>query len=197
VSQHRRSQFTSSHHEKLQFKIVSRHILKLSQVMIQIDIVCMSMIFHYTELHLPKCNASGVAFIKWNVNFNFQLPMMFIFLVFSKSGHIKSCSELSSGIYGRVKWLLTDVSEVRTASIIRDETVDNHFTRQYIPEDNSEHHTHRRENLKSHILKVVHTLMICQLKSFVVGWCNFCIHLRSLNILPSPYSEAPSKEIVI
>jgi len=27
--------------------------------------------------------------------------------------------------------------------------VDNHFTRQYIPEDSSEHHTRRRENLKS------------------------------------------------
>jgi hypothetical protein len=25
-------------------------------------------------------------------------------------------------------------------------SVDNHFTRQYIPEDNSEHHTRRREN---------------------------------------------------
>jgi hypothetical protein len=30
---------------------------------------------------------------------------------------------------------------------------DNHFTRQYIPEDNSEHHTRRRENLKSHNVK--------------------------------------------
>jgi len=30
------------------------------------------------------------------------------------------------------------------------ETSVNYFTRQYIPEDNSEHHTHRRENLKSH-----------------------------------------------
>jgi hypothetical protein len=30
-------------------------------------------------------------------------------------------------------------------------SVDNHFTWQYIPEDNSEHHTCRRENLKSHI----------------------------------------------
>jgi predicted aspartyl protease len=29
-------------------------------------------------------------------------------------------------------------------------SVDNHFTRQYIPEDNSEHHTRRRENVKSH-----------------------------------------------
>jgi hypothetical protein len=29
--------------------------------------------------------------------------------------------------------------------------VNNHFTRQYIPEDNSEHHTRHRENLKSHM----------------------------------------------
>jgi hypothetical protein len=27
---------------------------------------------------------------------------------------------------------------------------DNHFTQQYNPEDSSEHHTRRRENLKSH-----------------------------------------------
>jgi hypothetical protein len=30
-------------------------------------------------------------------------------------------------------------------------SVDNYFTRQCIPQDNSEHHTRRRENLKSHI----------------------------------------------
>jgi hypothetical protein len=29
-------------------------------------------------------------------------------------------------------------------------SVDNHFTLQYIQEDNSEHHTRRRENFKSH-----------------------------------------------
>jgi len=29
-------------------------------------------------------------------------------------------------------------------------SVDNHFTRQYNPEDSSEHHTRRRENLKSY-----------------------------------------------
>jgi hypothetical protein len=28
-------------------------------------------------------------------------------------------------------------------------SVDNHFTRQYIPEDNSERHAFRRENFKS------------------------------------------------
>jgi hypothetical protein len=31
-------------------------------------------------------------------------------------------------------------------------SVDNHFTRQCIPEDNSEHYTRRRENLMSHII---------------------------------------------
>jgi len=31
-------------------------------------------------------------------------------------------------------------------------SVDNYFTRQYIPEDKSELHTRRRENLKSHSL---------------------------------------------
>jgi hypothetical protein len=34
-----------------------------------------------------------------------------------------------------------------------EKSVDNYFTRQYTPEDKSELHTHRRENLKSHILK--------------------------------------------
>jgi hypothetical protein len=33
--------------------------------------------------------------------------------------------------------------------------VDNNFTRQYIPEDNSEHHTYRYENLKSHIFSLI------------------------------------------
>jgi hypothetical protein len=37
---------------------------------------------------------------------------------------------------------------VRTSEM----SVDNHFTRQYNPEDSSEHHTRRRENLKSHKL---------------------------------------------
>jgi hypothetical protein len=33
-------------------------------------------------------------------------------------------------------------------------SVDNYFTRQYIPEDNSEIHTRRRENLKSHTVSL-------------------------------------------
>jgi hypothetical protein len=41
-------------------------------------------------------------------------------------------------------------------------SVDNYFTRQYIPEDKSELHTRRRENLKSHtaIIKMVYSFLI-------------------------------------
>jgi hypothetical protein len=44
---------------------------------------------------------------------------------------------------------------VRTSETL----VDNHFTRRYIPEDNSEHHTRRCENLKSHITELLHPCM--------------------------------------
>jgi hypothetical protein len=42
--------------------------------------------------------------------------------------------------------------------IASETSVDNHFTRQYIPEDNSELHTRRRENLKSH-KKLFHNIL--------------------------------------
>jgi predicted extracellular nuclease len=68
----------------------------------------------------------------------------------------RTSSELSSGMYCRVKQLSTFVSEVRTASMMEavrtsETSVDNYFTRQYIPEEKSELHTRRRENLKSQI----------------------------------------------
>jgi hypothetical protein len=50
-------------------------------------------------------------------------------------------SELSSGMYCRVKWLSTDVSLMMEAVRTSETSVDNHFTRQYIPEDSSEHRT--------------------------------------------------------
>jgi hypothetical protein len=42
-------------------------------------------------------------------------------------------------------------------------SVNNHFTRQYIPEDNSEHHTRRRENLKSRIERKMFDKMLYEL----------------------------------
>jgi hypothetical protein len=44
-----------------------------------------------------------------------------------------------------------DSSGMMEAVRTSETSVDNHFTRQYNPEDSSEHHTCRRENLKSHI----------------------------------------------
>jgi hypothetical protein len=72
---------------------------------------------------------------------------------------IDRSSDLSSGMYCHVKYLSTDVSEVRAAFIITlmmeaactsETSVDNYFTQQYIPEDTSELHTRRHENVKSH-----------------------------------------------
>jgi hypothetical protein len=64
-------------------------------------------------------------------------------------------------MYCRVKYFSTDVSEVSAmialmmeAACTFETSVDTYFTRQYIPEDKSELHTRRRENLKSHILNV-------------------------------------------
>jgi hypothetical protein len=58
-------------------------------------------------------------------------------------------------------------------------SVDNYFTRQYIQEDNSELHTPRRENLKSHISVAVlsvnvfctrleHNFMICFISQQII-----------------------------
>jgi hypothetical protein len=48
------------------------------------------------------------------------------------------------------RYVLPPSSGMNKPSDRRFESVDNHFTRQYNPEDSSEHHTRRRENLKSH-----------------------------------------------
>jgi hypothetical protein len=45
-------------------------------------------------------------------------------------------------------------------------SVDNYFTQQYIPEDNSELHTRRRENLKSHLLLLFFYYWACLLETW-------------------------------
>jgi hypothetical protein len=51
----------------------------------------MSMIFHYKRTSLSP-RSSGVVSTKQNENFNLQLPAMFAFLLFHKSGLVKSYS---------------------------------------------------------------------------------------------------------
>jgi hypothetical protein len=41
-------------------------------------------------------------------------------------------------------------------------SVDNYFTRQYIPEDNSELHTRWRENMKSHNIYICHSSLMME-----------------------------------
>jgi hypothetical protein len=52
----------------------------------------MSMIFYCVKRHLSECNGSWVFSIKQNMNFKFQLPFPFMFLVFHKNHHIESSS---------------------------------------------------------------------------------------------------------
>jgi hypothetical protein len=59
------------------------------------------------------------------------------------------CIMLCSTRY--VKNICLMMEAVRTSET----SVDNHFTRQYNPEVSSEHHTRRRENLKSHLIYVI------------------------------------------
>jgi hypothetical protein len=61
-------------------------------------------------------------------------------------------------------------------------SVDNHFTLQYIPEDNSEHHTRRRENLKSHIIVIVY------INRFMFNFCNLNVIEVGL-VVPEIYKE--------
>jgi hypothetical protein len=55
---------------------------------------------------------------------------------------------------------------VRTSETL----VDNYFTWQYIPEDNSEHHTRHRENLKSHINACYCTVKHVSAQRFHILW---------------------------
>jgi hypothetical protein len=55
----------------------------------------------------------------------------------------------------------------------------NHFTRQYNPEDSSEHHTRRRENLKSHTVVISLLLGKIQLVPLLISQNRSqpdCIH---------------------
>jgi hypothetical protein len=58
-------------------------------------------------------------------------------------------------------------------------SVDNHFTRQYNPEDSSEHHTRRRENLKfPFYLKKIFAL------GYKASEENYYPHREGMNLSP-------------
>jgi hypothetical protein len=59
-------------------------------------------------------------------------------------------------------------------------SVDNYFTRQYIPEDKSELHTRLRENLKSHMNKTGLVKLLCRGNSSAE---ELALNLNSINQL--------------
>jgi hypothetical protein len=84
----------------------------------------MSVYFHETTrcYTLENCHLHGIKIL------TFLILWYYLYVTNSQRTWVKegcksiiNCSELSSGLYCRVKWLSTDVSEVRTASIIRNE----------------------------------------------------------------------------
>jgi hypothetical protein len=52
-------------------------------------------------------------------------------------------------------FLILIIALMMEAALTSETSVYNYFTRQYIPEDKSEHHTRRRENLKSHVFMFI------------------------------------------
>jgi hypothetical protein len=74
---------------------------------------------------------------------------------------------------------LSAIAQMIEAARTSETSVDNYFTRQYIPEDKSELHTRRRENLKSHenvivILKSAmctsHTMLVHLIIIIIIIW---------------------------
>jgi hypothetical protein len=79
-----------------------------NKIIIQIKLIGMSMISYYTKLHLKKSNVSWVLSAKQTMNFNIQTAAMFVFFVFGKNGHIKSCSSIEDLSVHKISWSHVD-----------------------------------------------------------------------------------------
>jgi hypothetical protein len=100
-------------HPPQQFENPTIAIFKRSvkKIIIQTNLVGMSMISHCTRLRLYKCNGSWVVSLKQNVRFNLELTAMFLFLVFGKGGLIKSFSSSDDLSDVKILWPYVDWSK--------------------------------------------------------------------------------------
>jgi hypothetical protein len=76
---------------------------------------------------------------------------------------------------------------------ISETSVDNHFTRQYNPEDSSEHHTRRRENLKSHKFLLVDAMSLSCVEVYLSLSANMKL-MYSLVPIPHNFLQAPGRK---
>jgi hypothetical protein len=109
------------------------------------------MFFHSTELHLSKCNGSWVVSNKQNVNFNFQPPAIFIFLVFHKSCLIENSHHLK--ICQHTKFLVPTLIGASFACTPVVWTSHHCHVQKSVKENNDSNKTHRYG----------HDLSLCQL----------------------------------
>jgi hypothetical protein len=79
-----------------------------------------------------------------------RLQSHFFKVFHEKTDGVAMGSPLSPVITNYFMEYLAHSSLMMEAVRTSETSVDNYFTRQYIPENNSGHHTRRRENLKSH-----------------------------------------------
>jgi hypothetical protein len=88
------------------FKLSPLPYLKtpLVEIMIQMKLVGMPMIFRFAKLCLSNCSGLRVVSVKENVNFKFELPTMFILLVSYKSGLNRSCSSSEDIPAYKISW---------------------------------------------------------------------------------------------
>jgi hypothetical protein len=63
-------------------------------------------------------------------------------------------------------------------------SVDDYFTRQYIPEDNSGLHTRRRENLKSHTDKLFVSKLLLQQFDRIIRFHNKKVEVKQSHNTP-------------
>jgi hypothetical protein len=108
------------------------YLIVILQMAVKMQTICTVFIFRAEHFSVPDLPSS---LVKCSFHVRFQVLTA------------------ASMMFRIVFW---DIPEVTHSSLMMEAartsetSVDNHFTRQYIPEDNSELHTSRRENLKSH-----------------------------------------------
>jgi hypothetical protein len=112
---HKLVQHLSQHNLKI---LNHGHIQNLHQRKQWFKYTCMSTLLHCNKLHLTKCNNSWAVSITQNVNFNFQPPATFVFLVSHRSGLIESCSSSDGLSACKMSWSMFTGASFASTSIV-------------------------------------------------------------------------------
>jgi hypothetical protein len=111
----------------------------LKKVIIPTKLAGMYTIVHCIKFRLYKCNGSWAVSIKQTGNFKIQPPAMFVFFVFAKMIvlEVQNCLLGCTAVLNNCRPTFQRCV-LPPSSRTSETSVDNYFTWQYIPEDNSE-----------------------------------------------------------